>query len=132
MPDAVPAENVSLDKDAEESRKKAQDAGMNTAPAQLVQSGPVAEARSAQGELDQAAKEDPAKVLAGQQEALTKAEGDMAALQAQDARRARGVAGRDREGERRTAGRDGRLGGVDARRGGRGGAEDLLRTRRRW
>jgi hypothetical protein len=82
VPDAVPAENVSLDKDAEESRKKAQDAGMNTAPAQLVQSGPVAEARSAQGELDQVAKEDPAKVMAGQQEALTKAEGDMAALQA--------------------------------------------------
>ena len=43
----------------------------------------MAEARDAQGELDQAAKEDPAKVLAGQKEALAKAEGDMAALQAQ-------------------------------------------------
>jgi hypothetical protein len=79
-PDAVPAQNVSLDKDAAESRKKAEDAGMHTAPAQLVKSGPVAEARSAQGELDQVAKEDPAKVLAGQQQALGKAENDMAAL----------------------------------------------------
>ena len=83
VPDAVPAENVSLDKDAAEASKKAEDAGMHTAPANLVTSGPVAEARGAQGELDQAAKEDTAKVIAGQQQALTKAEGDMAALQAQ-------------------------------------------------
>jgi hypothetical protein len=82
-PNPVPAENVSLDKDAEASRQKMQDAGMETPAAQLVQSGPVAEARGARGELDQAAKEDPAKVLAGQQEALAKAEDDMAALQQQ-------------------------------------------------
>jgi hypothetical protein len=48
-----------------------------------VQSGPIAEARGAQGELEQAAKEDPAKVLAGQKDALAKAEDDMAALQLQ-------------------------------------------------
>lgn len=83
VPDAVPAANVSLDKDVAENRKKAQDAGMDTPAAQLVQSGPVADARNAQGELEQAAKEDPAKVLAGQKEALGKAEGDMLALQAQ-------------------------------------------------
>jgi hypothetical protein len=82
-PDAVPDQNVSLDKDAEASKKKMTDAGMDTPPAQLVQSGPVAEARGAQGELEQAAKEDPAKVLAGQKEALGKAEDDMAALQQQ-------------------------------------------------
>jgi hypothetical protein len=82
-PDAVPAASVSLDKDAEESKKKMQDAGMDTPAAQLVQSGPVAEARGAQGELDQAAKEDPAKVLAGQKQTLAKAEEDMAALQQQ-------------------------------------------------
>ncbi|MEK6279390.1 MAG: hypothetical protein AABN95_03475 [Acidobacteriota bacterium] len=82
-PDAVPAENVSLDADAAESKKKMEAAGMEKPAAQLVQSGPVAEARGAQGELDQAAKEDPAKVLAGQQEALGKAEANMAALQAQ-------------------------------------------------
>lgn len=82
-PDPVPASNVSLDADAEASKKKMEDAGMNTPAAQLVQSGPVAEARGAQGELDQAAKEDPAKVLAGQKEALAKAEDNMAALQQQ-------------------------------------------------
>lgn len=83
VPDAVPASSVSLDQDAAENKKKAQDAGMDTPAAQLVQTGPVAEARNAQGELEQAAKEDPAKVLAAQKEALGKAEGDMAALQAQ-------------------------------------------------
>lgn len=82
-PDAVPDANVSLDKDAEEAKKKQQEAGMETEPAKLVQSGPVAEARAAQGELDQAAKEDPEKVLGKQKEALARAEGDMAALQAQ-------------------------------------------------
>jgi hypothetical protein len=82
-PDAVPPGNVSLDKDAADSKKKAQDAGMDTPAAQLVQSGPVAEARDAQGELDKAAKEDPAKVLAAQKDTLKRAEGDMAALQAQ-------------------------------------------------
>ncbi|QAY79329.1 hypothetical protein [Sphingosinicella sp. BN140058] len=83
VPDAVPADKVSLDKDAENARKQADQAGMNKPAAQLVQSGPIGEARSAQGELDQAAKEDPALVLAKQQEALAKADADMGSLQAQ-------------------------------------------------
>jgi Domain of unknown function (DUF4157) len=83
VPDAVPAADVSLDKDAADSKKKAEDAGMTTPAAQLVQTGPVADARAAQGELDQVAKEDPAKVLAGQKEALGKAENDLAELQSQ-------------------------------------------------
>src|SRR5262249_38797191 len=82
-PDAVPAGAVSLDADAADSKKKMQDAGMDKPAAQLAQSGPVAEARGAQGELEQTAKEDPAKVLAGQKQALAKAEEDMAALQQQ-------------------------------------------------
>jgi len=82
-PDAVPPGNVSLDVDAADNKKKMQDAGMETPAAQLVQSGPVADARGAQAELEKTAQEDPAKVLAGQKETLTKAEGDMAALQAQ-------------------------------------------------
>ena len=81
-PDAVPDANVSLDQDAAASRQKAVDAGMDSEPARLVQSGPIAETREAQGELDQVAQEDPAKVLARQKEALGKAEGDMAQLQA--------------------------------------------------
>ena len=83
-PDPVPPGNVSLDADAEASKKQMQDAGMATPAAQLVQSGPVAEARAAQGELDQVAKEDPAKVLAAQKQTLAKAEDSMAVLQ-QDA-----------------------------------------------
>jgi hypothetical protein len=82
-PDAVPAENVSLDADVEDSQKKIEDAGMEKPTAKLAQSGPVAEARGAHGELEQTAKEDPAKVLAKQEEALAKSEIDMAALQAQ-------------------------------------------------
>jgi hypothetical protein len=82
-PDPVPAAKVSLDADAEASKKKIADAGMETPAAQLVQTGPVADARGAQGELDQAAKEDPAAVLAKQQETLAKAEGNMVALQQQ-------------------------------------------------
>ncbi|WBY07626.1 hypothetical protein PIB19_20320 [Sphingomonas sp. 7/4-4] len=80
-PDAVPADNVSLDKDAEEARKKADAAGMNKPAAALVQSGPVAETRAAQGELDDLAKTDPGKVVAEQKEALAKANADMGALQ---------------------------------------------------
>jgi hypothetical protein len=80
-PDAVPADNVSLDKDAEEARKKADAAGMNKPAAALVQSGPVAETRAAQGELDDLAKTDPGQVLAEQKEALSKANADMGALQ---------------------------------------------------
>ena len=81
VPDAVGADKLSLDKDAEEARKKVDDTGMNKPAAALVQSGPVAEAREAQGELDQTAKEDPAKIVAQQKEALAKANEDMGALQ---------------------------------------------------
>ena len=80
-PDAVPAKNVSLDEDAADTKAKAQAAGMDTEPAKLVKTGPIADARDAQGELDQTAKEDPAKVLADQQASLVKAGADMAALQ---------------------------------------------------
>lgn len=82
-PDAVPDAKVSLDADAAASKKKIDHAGMNTPTAQLVTSGPVAEARGAQGELDKAAKEDPAKVLEKQKDTLAKAEGNMVALQEQ-------------------------------------------------
>lgn len=115
VPDAVPAANVSLDKDVAENRKKAQDAGMDTPAAQLVQSGPVADARNAQGELEQAAKEDPAKVLAGQKEALGKAEGDMLALQAQALAAL-------------TASRTGTQAAVASAQGGMVGSEETQRT----
>ena len=82
VPGAVPAEKVSLDADVASSAQKMDDAGMNTEPAQLVETGPIADARAAHGELSTKAAEDPAKVIARQEEARGKASADMAALQA--------------------------------------------------
>lgn len=79
-PDAVP---VSLDDDAELNKQRIEDAGMNSPVAQEVQSGPIAEAREAQGELEETAARDPAEVLAEQDAAITTAQSDMAGLQAQ-------------------------------------------------
>jgi hypothetical protein len=55
---------------------------MNTEPARLVESGPVAEARQAQGELAETAAREPQAVLAEQQASLAGARADMAALTA--------------------------------------------------
>ena len=107
---------MSLDKDAEAARKKTEAAGMDKPAAQLVQSGPIAEARAAQGELDQAAKEDPAKVLAKQQEALGKADADMAGLQMQAL-------------EALTASRQGTVKRTGARQEGMVGTEEQMRAK---
>lgn len=80
-PDPIPAEHASLDADVADTKAKAQQAGMDSAAAKCVQTGPVAEARGAQGELEQTAKEDPAKVIAQQQATLAKAGADMSTLQ---------------------------------------------------
>jgi hypothetical protein len=80
-PDPIPPGNASLDADAADAKTQRADAGMDTEPAKLAKSGPVADAREAQGELDQTAKEDPAKIIAQQQATLAKASADMAALQ---------------------------------------------------
>jgi hypothetical protein len=116
VPDAVPAENVSLTKDAEAAKKQAQDAGMDTPAAQLVTTGPIAEARNAQGELDKAAAEDPVKVMAKQQAALGQAEGDMAALQMQALTAL-------------TASREGAVKGTGARQRGMVGSEEQMRIK---
>ncbi|MDJ0592861.1 MAG: DUF4157 domain-containing protein [Pleurocapsa sp. MO_226.B13] len=81
VPDPVAPEAVSLDADVAASGTRMEEAGMNSEPAQLVESGPIAEARAAQGELQETAERDPAEVLAEQQEALASASADMAALQ---------------------------------------------------
>ena len=81
VPTPVPAENVSLDADVAAGEKKMQDAGMNSEAAKLVNTGPIAEARAAQGELAETAQRDPAEVMAEQQAALDQAGGDMLALQ---------------------------------------------------
>jgi hypothetical protein len=92
-PDGVPAENVSLDADVASSAAQMDEAGMNSEPAALVESGPIAEARAAQGELATKAAEDPAKIIAQQEEARGKAGADMAALQARALAALRGARG---------------------------------------
>ncbi len=79
-PDAVAPQNVSLDKDTADSKAKIEKAGMEKPAAQLIQNGPIAEAREAQGELNQTAQESPAQVLAKQKETLGAAKADMTAL----------------------------------------------------
>jgi hypothetical protein len=81
-PAAVPPEEVSLDADVQASAAQVEEAGMNTPAAQLVESGPIAEARAAQGELGEVAAKGPQEALAEQQGALDRAAGEMAALQA--------------------------------------------------
>jgi hypothetical protein len=83
VPDAVPAENVSLEADVQANQARMDQAGMSSEPAQLIETGPVAEAREAQGELQTTAERDPAEVLAEQEAALGQANQDMGALQEQ-------------------------------------------------
>lgn len=79
----VPAENVSLDEDVQSTQQQMDEAGMNTEPAQLVEDGPIAEAREAQGELEESAQQDPQQVMMAQQAAIAAANNDMAALEQQ-------------------------------------------------
>ena len=81
-PDAVPAENVSLDQDNQKMAAKAEEAGLGGDAAKLVNSGPVAEARDAHAELTTLAKDGVAEAIRAQQAALTTSDTDMAALQA--------------------------------------------------
>ncbi|HLV37381.1 MAG TPA: polymorphic toxin type 15 domain-containing protein, partial [Spirillospora sp.] len=82
VPDPVPAEAVSLDADVEANQQRMEDAGMMSETAQVVQDGPIAEAREAQGELEETAERDPQEVLAEQEAAIASAQSDMADLQA--------------------------------------------------
>lgn len=79
-PDPLAKENVSLDADAAKQKQSMDRAGMNSEPAKLVKSGPIADARTAAGELDAAAKSRPAEVLAQQAAAIDSAKSDMRAL----------------------------------------------------
>jgi hypothetical protein len=81
-PEPVPAETMSLDADVKATDQRMERSGMETEAANAVQSGPIADARAARGELGEAAAADSAAVAARQQEAITGARSDMAALQA--------------------------------------------------
>lgn len=82
-PDAVSEEAVDLGPDVDNMAGQMDQAGMNSPAAQVIQDGPVADARAAHGELSEVAEVAPAEVLAQQDAALESARGDMAALQAQ-------------------------------------------------
>jgi len=81
-PDPLGHDDVSLDGDVTAQKKKIEDAGMNTEPGKLVKDGPIGDARAGATDLESMAKTDPQKVLADQAAAITKAKGDMVALQA--------------------------------------------------
>ncbi|MEM9489487.1 MAG: DUF4157 domain-containing protein, partial [Myxococcota bacterium] len=81
VPDPLSADDVSLDGDVAQQQQAMTDAGMDSEPAKLVQSGPIAEARQAAQGLGETAQTGPEKALAEQAAAIDKARGDMRALQ---------------------------------------------------
>ena len=81
-PTPIPAENLSLQADAEASQTSIDAASMNTEVAQEIQTGPVAEARQGQAELEETAAEAEAAMIARLNEAIATAQANMAALQA--------------------------------------------------
>lgn len=85
VPDAVPAEAVSLDADVTASSQRIDDAGMTTEPASLIDdpSNPVVQAREGQAGLATAAARDPVEVMAEQTAARDQAQGQMQGLQQQ-------------------------------------------------
>jgi hypothetical protein len=80
-PDPLKPDDVSLDADVADQKKKIEDAGMNTEPGKLVKDGPIGDARGGVDDLQNTARTDPQKVLADQAAAIGKAKGDMRALQ---------------------------------------------------
>lgn len=81
-PDPSAEQHTDLTADVSAQQKQIDEAGMNTEPAKLVKSGPVADVREAQSQLADSAKDDPAKVAAQQQFAIAQAQSNMDALQA--------------------------------------------------
>jgi hypothetical protein len=85
VPDAVPAADLSLDADVAASSQRIEDAGMATAPAELITdpSNPVTQAREGQTGLAEAAARDPVEVMAEQTAIRDQAQGAMRTLQQQ-------------------------------------------------
>ena len=80
-PDELPPEEVSLEGDLAAQRTRIEGAGMTSAPAELVEDGPIADARVGLTDLETMAASDPADVLAAQTAAIAGAASDMQALQ---------------------------------------------------
>lgn len=81
VPDAVPAERVSLDGDVADADQRLRDAGMESPAAREVQDGPIADARGERDALVTMAARDPAAVLAEQAQAREQAATDLTQLQ---------------------------------------------------
>ena len=81
VPDQLSSEDVSLEADLSAQRQRIEEAGMTTEAAELVQDGPIAEARTGVTDLEAMAQADPDQVLADQSAAIAQAAGDMQALQ---------------------------------------------------
>jgi hypothetical protein len=81
-PPAVPAEDVSLEADVAATQGLIEEAGMDSEVAGLIDTGPVAEARSGMGELEEVAARDPAEVLREQEEAIASSEEAMRGVEA--------------------------------------------------
>jgi hypothetical protein len=73
-PPAVPAEDVSLEADVAANQSRIEEAGMDNEVTSLIETGPVADARAATGELQEVAARDPAEVLREQEEAIAGSE----------------------------------------------------------
>lgn len=82
-PSPLTEEEVSLEADVEAATAQIEGAGMNSQAGQLVQDGPIAAAREAQGELADTAAIDPAQVMAEQEASLLSARADLDGLQEQ-------------------------------------------------
>jgi len=81
MPDATTEEDISLQADISEGSQRITDAGMDTEVAQAVQSGPIADARTAQDELEEISDEEESALLLQQAEARATAINEMANLE---------------------------------------------------
>lgn len=80
-PDELRQEDVSLDNDVANQQQAIAHAGMETEPAKLVQSGPIAEAREGLEGLQETAQTGPEQVMAEQAAAIDSARNEMRALQ---------------------------------------------------
>ena len=81
-PEPIPPGQVSLDEDASTMELKAHGAGLDQEPAQLVTSGPIADARAAEGDMRTLAGTAPQEAIRQEQGAIAESNAGMAALQA--------------------------------------------------
>lgn len=81
VPERIPDQEISLDADASDSAARIQASGMNSETAQLVQVGPIADARNEQGNLESLAVTGRDQAMAQQQAAIAQSSAGMAELQ---------------------------------------------------